>query len=372
MNEAEDNALSDEAAGLIEAAYLDQIDDVVQQTVVADVERAVERNDVLGILGLLVGLSGFLRLTEAIRGTYNRAAVLQMASFSPADVARAEQSTILPGYVGPVATPAPTWQAPLPQYEPSRQRIQFTATPRQLPPYDPRLPAVDGAVNRIASEIVQDVQQAQVDAVAVVLDAGRAQGRTSREIALDIVGRKQVGGRRQGGAIGIGGGDALALTNARAQLAGANPAELRQYLRRVLRDRRFDRSVEKAIKTGKPVPQSTVDKMITQYSNRLLRHRAAVLAQVAAKESVGAGRMRAVEQLIEQGVLSSANPTKVWHSQRDERVRNSHRALDGQVVGLRQAFTAPSGAQLLYPCDTSLGAPYSETAGCRCHFEIRL
>ncbi len=61
-----------------------------------------------------------------------------------------------------------------------------------------------------------------------------------------------------------------------------------------------------------------------------------------------------------------SNPQKMWATMGDGRVRPSHKLVDGQTVGINEAFTLPGG-KLLYPSDSSLGASFEEIVGCRCH-----
>jgi len=56
---------------------------------------------------------------------------------------------------------------------------------------------------------------------------------------------------------------------------------------------------------------------------------------------------------------------KRWRSRNDERTRSSHRAADGQTVGIDAPFTV-GGAQLMYPGDPA--GPAEEIFGCRCSF----
>lgn len=55
---------------------------------------------------------------------------------------------------------------------------------------------------------------------------------------------------------------------------------------------------------------------------------------------------------------------KEWLSTFDDRTRDTHKALDGQIVDIDEYFESPSGAKLMQPGDSS--APLSETAACRC------
>lgn len=56
---------------------------------------------------------------------------------------------------------------------------------------------------------------------------------------------------------------------------------------------------------------------------------------------------------------------KQWLTMKDERVRISHALVDGQTVGIDEYFKV-GGYEMLYPMDTSKGAPPDETANCRC------
>lgn len=56
---------------------------------------------------------------------------------------------------------------------------------------------------------------------------------------------------------------------------------------------------------------------------------------------------------------------KQWLTMRDEKVRISHVLVDGQTVGIDEYFRV-GGYEMLYPMDTSRGAPPDETANCRC------
>ena len=57
---------------------------------------------------------------------------------------------------------------------------------------------------------------------------------------------------------------------------------------------------------------------------------------------------------------------KTWITRRDANVRDSHQSIDGQKRGIDEPFIAPSGALLLTPGDTSLGAAAAEVVNCRC------
>lgn len=56
---------------------------------------------------------------------------------------------------------------------------------------------------------------------------------------------------------------------------------------------------------------------------------------------------------------------KSWLTLRDKRVRPTHREAEGQTKPINEAFNVGS-SRMMYPGDTSLGAPIREIANCRC------
>lgn len=197
-------------------------------------------------------------------------------------------------------------------------------------------------------------------------------GRPARSTALDIVGRRSPQtGQRTGGITGLSGNYAQAVANARAQLLSGDPAQMRQYLTRIRRDRRFDRMVERAVEARRPVPAPDVDRIVGRYSERLLRTRAEQIAATEAHDAFSAGRDQVYEQLVANG-LERSSVLKTWHNVGDNRVRHTHSTMQGQRQQLGSPFVTGAGALLMFPGDQTLGAGDNETAGCRCWAEYEI
>lgn len=62
---------------------------------------------------------------------------------------------------------------------------------------------------------------------------------------------------------------------------------------------------------------------------------------------------------------SGTDLTKTWQALEDARTRPTHSAADGQVQSLSDPFDV-GGSQLMFPCDSSLGADIGEIIYCRC------
>lgn len=63
--------------------------------------------------------------------------------------------------------------------------------------------------------------------------------------------------------------------------------------------------------------------------------------------------------------VNSGYTKKTWITYRDERVRQSHTEIDGEVIGIEQPFHV-GDSLMMYPKDDSLGAGLEEIVNCRC------
>ncbi len=66
---------------------------------------------------------------------------------------------------------------------------------------------------------------------------------------------------------------------------------------------------------------------------------------------------------------------KFWDSAGDKRTRHTHLELESRYkriggIPLDEPFVSSSGARMLYPGDTSLGAGADEIVNCRCRQQI--
>lgn len=197
-------------------------------------------------------------------------------------------------------------------------------------------------------------------------------GDNPRATALQIVGRiNRATGRREGGVLGLTSWQARYVTNARTELS--DPAAMGDYLKRGLRDKRFDRIVMQAMRDGKPLAKADIDRITARYSDRLLKYRGDVIARTEAIASTHAAQREAMQQLIDTGRVSASQVRKVWHSTGDGRTRDSHMMLHGETVRFDQPFISPAtGAMMMHPGDVSMGAHGEDVIQCRCWMETRI
>lgn len=157
-----------------------------------------------------------------------------------------------------------------------------------------------------------------------------------------------------------------AVNNYRRLLEEGN----REALGRGLRDRRFDRTVNAAIRDGRALSRQQIDTMVGRYRERYLQYRSRVIARTEAIRAVNQGRNEMYRQGIEEGKIDPANTTQEWNTSRDERVRGSHASMHGQVQPIGTPFISGEGAEILFPTDPS--APPEESIQCRCRLGTRI
>lgn len=220
-----------------------------------------------------------------------------------------------------------------------------------------------------SSTMVTRIIEDQRAAIRIALAEGLSAGLNPRAVALDIVGRiNRQTGRREGGIVGLDMAQTRFVANARAELA--DPDAMRNYFGRSLRDKRFDRTVAKAIREGRALDAATISKIVGRYSDTLLRQRGERIARTEMLAALNKARDDAIRQQVLAGKLDAMDVTKVWQAALDGRTRDTHRALHGQKIGLEGAFQSPSGATLRYPGDPD--APPEEHINCRCWLQLEV
>ena len=198
-------------------------------------------------------------------------------------------------------------------------RITADFMPKRLPGgaalvvrFDGRNLAAEAWLSRHSSELISRITTEQVQSVRTALTESMRRGVNPRQAALEIVGRiNRVTGKREGGILGLSAPQEAYVRTARDQLASSDPAGLRAYLTRARRDKRFDRSVTKAIREGKAVDPEIAAKAVTAYERRLLKLRGEVIGRVEAMTSLQQAKHEAYRQAIEAGKLEEIAVTKV-------------------------------------------------------------
>lgn len=219
-----------------------------------------------------------------------------------------------------------------------------------------------------SSTLITEIINDQKVAIRNHLVAGLEAGKNPRTTALELVGRRNpTTGTRDGGVIGLTSGQEGWQRRYSDELASSNPADLKAALGRGLRDKRFDGAINKAIRTGEPIPAETQAKMRLAYRNKSLKYRADVISRNETIRALGASQHEAYSQAIDKGIVKAETITRFWVTAGDERVRHTHRLIPGMNkdgVGWQEAFKTPTGP--------TMHAPHSVDVMCRCRERIEI
>lgn len=208
-----------------------------------------------------------------------------------------------------------------------------------------------------AANLVVNISNEQADALRVMTQERIAQGVNGRKLAREV---RSV--------VGLAPNQIQTVNNVRADLESLSP----NYFSRSLRDKRFDGIVRRAIRDGRPLSQVDIDRITQRYADRALNFRATTIARTESLNALRAGRDEGIRQAIDQGAIAPGATQKVWDSSGDSRVRQDHAIMNGQSVGMNEAFVAPDGSRLMYPGDSSLGAGADQIINCRCIVDYRV
>lgn len=239
--------------------------------------------------------------------------------------------------------------------------------------FDVRNPTAEEWLRFKSSELVTEIVEDQRNMVRGFLTEGLERGDNPTTTARNLVGRiEKTSGQRTGGVLGLTSGQERWQQAYAAEIASSDPSELRKALGRNLRDKRFDRSITKAIREGTGIPKAIQGKMLRAYRNRTLKYRANTIGRTETLQSLAASQYEAYRQAILTGELTADQVTKEWDSAGDLRVRFSHNVLDGQKKGFFEAFVSPLGNRMEFPGDTSHGARGEDIIQCRCRLKYKL
>lgn len=211
------------------------------------------------------------------------------------------------------------------------------------------------AVQRNTLRMVREFGAEQRLATRQALERGVREGLNPRDMARTF--RDSIGLTRR---------QEAAVANFR-RLLREDPAQAKT---RGLRDRRFDPTIDAAVRDKRQLTPQQVDRMVARYHSRYIAHRAQVIGRTEALRSAHEGTEEMFRQAIDEGQLRADELVRKWVTARDERVRSTHRELNGQQRMLGESWTTSAGATLDYPGDPD--APAEETVQCRCSLTTRL
>lgn len=238
--------------------------------------------------------------------------------------------------------------------------------------FDMRNKNAENDIKTNSSTLISQLTDEARNNVRNTLQAGMIAGDSPRTTALNIIGRiDPTTKKRVGGVIGLTSNQEGWVRSVQQYLTDLNP----KYFTLELRDKRFDSIVRKAIASGEALSADDISRLVTRYKASALQYRGENIARTETIQSLNRGEYRANMQLVEEGLIKASAITKEWDDVGDRKVRATHRYLaetygKGNGIGLDEPFVSSSGASLMFPGDTSLGAGADEVSHCRCRQKI--
>lgn len=322
-------------------------------------------------------------------GAFSRYVIERQSAFTEAGTAASDQLTKQRAAAMPkVDRSAPALRSPVltPPPPPPSDGITLPAAGGGSITFrfDMTNPRAEARIRREAASRVAGYVDEQIETARRVIADGFQRGEGPQTIATDIAGRiNPLSGRREGGIVGLSDPQVTYVESMRTRLLSDDPDEMMKVLGRyragkwvegtgqTLRDRRFDRSIMKAIRDiadGKPNPltRDKVDEMAAKYSDRLLARRAEDIARTETAQGVEMARAEATKQALEKAGLPDDAVTKRWVHQGGLRdARDTHLAMhEKTVTGIEAVFFLPDGSVMLHPHDPAGGV--KNNANCRC------
>jgi len=335
----------------IRDAFLAAVRDVVDNVILVDIIRAIENGDPIRAFELLgFNQSAMRPITRMIEEAFETGGVLTGQGF--------------PKYLN-------------------------TSSGRAIFRFDVRNSRAEGWLRDHSSSMVTRITDDAREIVRVTMERGMLAGDNPRRTALELVGRiDPVTNMRTGGTIGLTPGQERWVSNTRrdlnemqviasrvrsgeySTLQAREQLEKSGYFSRALRRKGSDNQIIKSITNGKDLDTNTIDRLVMTYRNNALRYRGEVIGRTEALQALNRSEYEAHLQAVDTGALRRQDVKRIWDSAGDGRVRDTHREMDGQAVSLDEPFISPSGSQMMYPGDGSLGADAAEIIQCRCRVRI--
>lgn len=230
-------------------------------------------------------------------------------------------------------------------------------------------------IDQTTARLVQGIQTQSREMVQDVVARGVAEGRATAALARDIVGR---GRDRVGSRIGITVQQSQYVDNMRTNLEGMNAA-IREavrrgedvpksiganYFSRAQRDKRYDARVRAAIKSGKPLSESDIEKITGRYAEKFEKYRATDVARQETRMATASGQAEGYFQLKNDPEVEVVTVRWQHNTGSQKEFRADHVAMDGQIRVLGDPFIMDDGTAMLYPHDPN-GGP-AQNSSCRC------
>lgn len=210
--------------------------------------------------------------------------------------------------------------------------------------FDVLSPNTIDAVKQLDSRVMRTLKDDVREGFRQAVQRGLEEGKNPRVVA-----------RRSREMLGLAPKQEAAVANFRRMLEEGD----REALSRELRDKRFDRTLDKALGAkGTGLSEEQIEKMVGAYRRKMVAFNAETNARTAALGAQKRGNRLGWERMVEEGRIDATRIRRRWQNVGDSRVRPLHQdppeGVNGEVVGFYEEY---STGELI---------PGEETYNCRC------
>lgn len=239
--------------------------------------------------------------------------------------------------------------------------------------FDLSNPRAEDQLRSYGAQKMVDLSEEQKSVIREALVQAYTRGEGPDNMIVGLVGRlNRQTGKRSGGVLGLTRLQLSYVDNMIRRMSSTDPAELRKILDMGLRDKRYDRYVKKAMKTGEPVNPAKLAEAVNLYESRLLAHRARLVGRTEVGMAVMTARMEAWRQGLDKTGYPEEAVVRRWkHGSGGEDPRPQHVSMhNNEVAGLTEPFVMPDGTRMLHAMDPAGGARHCANCTCDTEFEI--
>lgn len=172
--------------------------------------------------------------------------------------------------------------------------------------------------------------------------------------------------KRTAGAWNLGGKISRAPGGAQTFEPDADGSPKDGISERRLRDFRYDGTLAKAMKSGKPLSKKQIDAMVEAYTRKYLKYRSETIARTEAMRASNAGVQESWRQMIVNGQVPQSLVRRQWIISKDERTC----PICKPIPGMNPAMGVPFGTPFATPVGPIM-LPPGPHPDCRCYVFIR-
>ena len=184
--------------------------------------------------------------------------------------------------------------------------------------YDRLNPRVIEAIRNLESRITSTLSQDMRATIRQYLERGIGENQTAKTIAKGL---RDV--------IGLAPNQEAAVANFERMLREGD----REAFTRLLRDRRFDRTLDKALgEGGTGLSEAQITRMVTAYRKRMTAFHAETVSRTAVLDSYKIAQRESWKSAIDAGLVERGQLMRQWIGVNDDRERDSHLAMNDTIV----------------------------------------